>query len=83
MCDVSAAAVGLSEAVAEGQKKTHGQDPGADLLGLLRLSGVLLLEEALQQRPAWTRRQTQVSIANEHDAVIIRDAHELKLISGD
>jgi len=41
----------LPEAVSEGQQEAHGQDPGAEPLGLLRLllPLLLLLEQPLQE----------------------------------
>lgn len=39
----------LSEAVGERQQETHGEDPGAEPLSLLRLVLLLLLQEQLLQ----------------------------------
>lgn len=52
----SAASQLLSEAVNERQQETHGQDPGAEPLSLLRLLLLLLLlqEQLLQESSTWT-----------------------------
>lgn len=50
----SAATQLLSEAVSEWQQETHGQDPGAQPLSLLRLLLMLLQEQLLQQGSTWT-----------------------------
>lgn len=45
----------FSEAVGEGQQETHGQDPGAEPLGLFWLFLLLLLQEQLlQESSTWT-----------------------------
>lgn len=50
----SAASQLLSEAVSERQQETHGQDPGAEPLSLLRLLLLLLQEQLLQKSSTWT-----------------------------
>lgn len=50
----SAASQLLSEAVSERQQETHGQDPGAEPLSLLRLLLLLLQEQLLQESSTWT-----------------------------